>query len=111
MEVSIINYRGLEKYSWGKIMVYFNPGCMGDYDFESIAFYARKRFVEGYDTVSLMQQARSQREKEEIALVCLMDVDEDTISELGLNCRYKNDCPMTNCRTLLRDLIEQELVA
>ena len=47
-------------------MACYNPGCMGNYDFDHIALFARKRFVEGYDTVTLLQQAESQCEKEEI---------------------------------------------
>ena len=51
------------------------PGCLGDYDFDEIVGFARKRFLEGCDTVSLLQQAETQCEKEEIALVSLVDED------------------------------------
>ena len=53
------------------IMVCHNLGCLGNYDFDHIAFFARKRFVEGCNTVTLLEQAESECEKEEIALVCL----------------------------------------
>ena len=53
------------------------PGCLGDYDFDEIVGFARKRFLEGCDTVSLLQQAETQCEKEEIALVSLLSVDDD----------------------------------
>lgn len=86
-----------------------NPRCMGNYDFEHIAHYARKRFVEGFDTVALLQQASSQREKEEIALVCLLDVKEDVIRDLQLSCRHADKCEVTDCRNRLRDLIERDL--
>jgi len=86
-----------------------NPRCMGNYDFEHIAHFARKRFVEGFDTVSLLQQASSQREKEEIALVCMLDVEEDVIRDLKLSCRHAGDCDVTDCRDRLRDLIERDL--
>ena len=36
-----------------------SPDCLGHYDFEHIAHYAKKRFIEGYDTVSLLKQAGS----------------------------------------------------
>jgi len=85
------------------------PGCMGEYDFDHIAEYARKRFIEGYDTVTLMQQASSQLEKEEIALVCLLDVEDDMIKGIKLDCRYDGQCPITNCRNRLRKMIEVEL--
>ncbi len=86
-----------------------NPRCLGNYDFEHIAHYARKRFVEGLDTVALLQQARSQREKEEIALVCMLDVDEGVIRDLQLSCRHADACEATDCRDRLRDLIERDL--
>ena len=53
------------------------PGCLGNYDFDHIAYYARKRFVEGYDTVTLLEQARTEQEKEEIALVAMLDIEDN----------------------------------
>lgn len=84
---------------------------MGDYDFDNIALFARKRFVEGYNTIELMEQATTDREKEEIALVAMLDLDEATVRDLKLFCRYSETCKLTNCRNLLKQLIEKELVA
>ena len=92
-------------------MVCRNPGCLGNYDFDNIAFFARKRFVDGWDTVSLLAQARSQQEKEEIALVCLLDVEDQQIRDLELNCVHAEHCPVSNCRTLLREMIAREIAA
>ena len=87
-----------------------NPECLGEYDFDHIAEYARKRFVEGYDTVTLMQQASSEHEREQIALVCLLDVEEHMAGEnVRVGCRYQDQCPVTNCRNRLREIIEMEL--
>lgn len=58
-------------------MVSHIPECMGDYDFDKIAFYAKKRFVEGCSTIELMAAAKTQRDKEEIALVSLLHVTND----------------------------------
>jgi len=90
-------------------MVCHNPGCMGNYDFDHIAYFARKRFVEGRDTISLLQQAASQQEKEEIVMVSMLDVDEDTVRDLKLSCRYAGECKVTNCRDKLRQMITNEL--
>jgi hypothetical protein len=87
----------------------FNPRCMGNYDFEHIAYFARKRFVEGFDTVSLLQQASSQREKEEIALVCMLDVEQEFVRKLKLSCRHADACEVTDCRDRLKELIERGL--
>lgn len=87
-----------------------NPKCLGNYDFERIAYFAKKRFVEGHDTIALMEQAQSEREKQEIALVSLLDLEEDTVRELNLSCSYDNECKATDCREMLKKLIEEELV-
>lgn len=90
-------------------MVCRTPGCLGDYDFDNIAFYARKRFVEGYDTITLLQQATSEREKEEIALVAMLDVEDDVVQDIGLCCRFAKECEITTCRDKLKKLIEEQL--
>lgn len=90
-------------------MTCHNPGCLGNYDFDRISFYARKRFIEGCDTIALLGQASSDREKEEIALVSLLDVEDDVIRNLQLSCTHASTCKVTNCRTLLKAMIEKEL--
>jgi len=82
---------------------------MGKYDFEHIAEYARKRFVEGFDTVEMLNQAKTRREKEEIALVCMLDVEEEFVRNLQLYCRYAEACVVTDCRDRLKELIERGL--
>lgn len=88
-----------------------NPRCMGNYDFENIARYAKKRFIDGFDTVALLEQAKTAREKEEIALVCMLDVDDNLVQDLRLDCRHADQCKATDCRDRLRKLIEQDLAA
>jgi len=46
-------------------------GCLGNYNLDNIAQFTRKRFIEGFNTIDLMRNARTHREKEEIALVAL----------------------------------------
>ena len=85
--------------------------CLGDYDFERIAHFARMRFIDGIDTVSLMQQASTTREKEEIALVGMLDVEEKVIRDLRLDCRHAEACKATDCRARLKKLIERDVAA
>lgn len=92
-------------------MVCRNPGCFGNYDFDNIVAFARKRFIEGCDTVSLLKQAKSETEKEEIALVCMLDVEDDKIQNLQLSCKYNHDCKVTNCRDKLKKMLEEEMAA
>ena len=86
-----------------------NPRCLGNYDFGQIAYFAKKRYVEGYDTVALLEQARSEREKEEIALVCLLDLEDDKIRDLQLCCTHSHACEVIDCRDKLKEIIEDEL--
>ena len=91
-------------------MVCRTPGCLGNYDFDHIAYYARKRFVEGYDTVTLMNLATSDQEKEEIALVAMLDIEDNIIQDLNLDCIYASECAVTVCREKLKKMIEEDLL-
>ena len=85
-----------------------NPRCMGNYDFDHIAFFAKKRFIEGFSTIELMETAESEQEKEEIVLVCLLDVDNCEIRDLQLSCKYTGQCKTINCRDKLLKMLEGE---
>ena len=74
-----------------------------------MAYYARKRFVDGFNTMALLQMANTQREKEEIALVCMLDVEDGVINDLQLNCKHADRCEVTDCRDRLRNLIQRGL--
>ena len=90
-------------------MTYHNPGCLGEYDFDKIALFARKRFIEGYNTIELLQQAKTTQEKEEIALVASMDIEDSAVENLKLTCRHAEKCQVTNCRKLIKQMIEDDL--
>ena len=85
------------------------PECMGSYDFNRIAFYAKKRFIENCSTMELMQSAESEHEKEEIALVSMLHIDNDQMAELELTCKYASKCKVMECRERLRDMISVEV--
>lgn len=85
------------------------PGCLGRYNFKNIVRFAEMRYVEGVKTLDLLQQARSDTELEEVALVCMLDIKDELVLNIELNCRYARDCKVTNCRNRLRKLIEAEL--
>jgi len=85
------------------------PGCMGNYDFDDIVEFAIRRFVDGFSTIDLLEQASTEREKEEIALVSLLDVEDDNIRDLHLCCKHSAHCKVLDCRARLKRIIEQEL--
>jgi hypothetical protein len=82
---------------------------MGNYDFDHIVFYARKRYVEGISTIVLLCNARTEHEKEEIALAALLDVDDDKIRDLQLCCECTGQCKAIDCRHKLKKLIAKEV--
>jgi hypothetical protein len=90
-------------------MTKHSPGCFGNYDFDHIAKFAKKCFVDGSSTISLLEQARSETEREVIALVCMLDIEDKFVIDVKLDCRYSDDCKVKNCRDKLRKLIETEL--
>jgi hypothetical protein len=73
--------------------------------------FAKRRFIEGCDTVALMKQAKSRQEREEIALVCLLDVDDQKIRDLELCCQHAGRCAVFDCREKLKKMIETELAS
>lgn len=86
-----------------------NPHCMGHYDFDNIARFAKRRFVDRVETLALLETATSRREREEIALVAMLDVDDDVVRDMRLECRYAGQCATTNCRERLKGMIEAQL--
>lgn len=83
-----------------------NVGCFGQYDFNHIVKFAKKRFIDGCSTISLLKQARTEVEREEIALVCMLDIKDEVVLDLQLECRYADKCKITNCRDKIRKLLE-----
>ncbi|MDH5516875.1 MAG: hypothetical protein OEY36_03520 [Gammaproteobacteria bacterium] len=90
-------------------MAHHNPFCLGNYDFDKIAHYARKRFIEGCNTNELLQGAHSLRQRQEIALVSFMDIENDSVENLQLSCQYTEQCKVTTCRSVIKEIIENEL--
>lgn len=83
-----------------------NPGCQGSYDFERVAIMAKKRFIDGIDTITLMQQAKSEQEKQEIVLIALLNVEEQQIKQIQLACPYELSCHVLDCRQRLKTLLQ-----
>ena len=85
-----------------------NPGCMKKYDYDSIAFYARKRYLEGVATIVLLCDAKTEDEKTLIVLASLLDVDDDRVRDLMPGCSHRCQYLMLELRNRLRVMIEQE---
>lgn len=83
-------------------------GCLRKYDFDHIAFYARKRYVEGVSTIVLMCNAKTESDKTLIILASLLDLEDDSIRELRPYCSSQCQRWMFNLRDRLRRMIQQE---
>ena len=90
-------------------MACYVSGCLGNYNFDNIAIFARKRFIEGCNTIDLMRNARTHREKEEIALVAMLDLNDRTVTDLKLDCNHAGTCKVTTCRNRLKKMIKEDL--
>lgn len=90
-------------------MAYINPDCIGHYDFDHIVQFAKMRFIDGHSTINLLLQAKDDTEREEVALVCMLDIDDDTVTNIELNCRYSKWCQVVDCRKRLRSMLEARL--
>lgn len=71
----------------------------------NLTHYAYKRYIENVSTIELMQQATTEQQKEEIALVALLDVKDD----LNINLRYHKTYKNTDKLPQLRIEILQAL--
>ena len=78
---------------------------MGNYDFDRIAVLAVKRYVEGYNTIELLDAATSQREKEEVILVALLHFDDEVLADFNLGCGCHDECSTIACRNRLKNML------
>jgi len=86
-----------------------SPGCARKYDFDHIAYYARKRYVDGVSTIVLLCNAKTDEEKVLIVLASLPDFDDEGIRELRRYCSPECQREMFHLRERLKDMIKREL--
>jgi hypothetical protein len=78
---------------------------MGNYDYDRIAILAIKRYVEGYNTIDLLEAATSQREKEEVVLVALLHFDDEVLDDFNLGCACDDECKTIIYRNRLKNML------
>ncbi|MBE9536993.1 MAG: hypothetical protein IMF07_07400 [Proteobacteria bacterium] len=81
-------------------------GCFCKYSINKLADVARGKFVEHRSTIDLMESAKSETEKDEVAIVSLFDVDDETLVELMKNKLEDERCSVVSCRKMLKRQIE-----
>lgn len=92
-------------------MNYRKSECLGNYNFDNIANSAKKRFIDGYDTIILLAEllatAKTEREKEKILLVSSLELEGNKIKELQVRCRYAGQCSTntSDCVKKLKNIL------
>jgi len=56
-----------------------------------------------------MAAAKTQREKEAIALVSLLHVTDNEIQDIKLSCKHASQCKVKDCRERLINMIAEEI--
>jgi len=84
-------------------------GCLRQCSYEQLAYYARKRYVDGIGTIELLRNARSDEDKSLIALASMLDLDDDRIRELKPYCSRECQSLMFEMRDRLRAMVEDSL--
>jgi hypothetical protein len=59
--------------------------------------------------MDLMRNAKTPREKEEIALVVKLDLNDKTVTDLKLDCKHAGICEITTCRDRLIKILNKSL--
>jgi hypothetical protein len=85
-----------------------NLACIRQIEFDRIAYFARKRYIEGVSTIVLLCAAESESEKTMIVLASLLDLEDDKIRELKPYCSHQCQRLMFDLRDRLKSMIEQE---
>jgi hypothetical protein len=82
--------------------------CIRQVEFDRIAYYARRRYIEGVSTIVLLCAAESESEKTLIVLASLLDLEDENIRELKPYCSHQCQRLMFDLRDRLKSMIEQE---
>ncbi len=56
--------------------------CFGKYDIRELLPIVEKKFVDGLSTVELLKEAQNDEEKDKVAIVALLDLDDETVMNL-----------------------------
>lgn len=83
--------------------------CEANYDFDKVIYFARKKFIDQVPTIELLQSAKTDKEREEICLISLLEVEDAEVRDLLVECKYQNKCSIVNCQQVLKKMIEKEL--
>jgi len=83
--------------------------CFCNYDLDELIELGYKKYVKNIPTVELMKEATSEKEKDEICVISMLDVDDDKLEEVMSDMLEDEKCNVLSCRKLLRRQIRKKL--
>ncbi len=72
------------------------------YDLDELCQLAYRKFVDHIPTVQLMQQAHDRHAREEVGIIALLDVDDDTVVQMMPGLTADERCSVLSYRQMLR---------
>lgn len=87
--------------------MYYKPKlCFCRYRVDELAAFAKTKFIEHRSTIDMMENAGSDKERAEVAIISLFDVDDATLREVMEGKLEDVDCNVVSCRRMLKRQIE-----
>ena len=81
--------------------------CFCRYRVDELAALAKTKLIDHRSTIDMMENAKSDIEKAEIAIISLFDVDDGTLREIMEGKLEDGDCNVVSCRRMLKRQIEK----
>jgi len=87
--------------------MYYKPKlCFCRYRVDELAALAKTKFIEHHSTIEMMENAGSDKERAEVAIISLFDVDDAILREVMEGKLEDEDCNVVSCRRMLKRQIE-----
>ena len=83
--------------------------CFCKYDIDELIHIGRKKYLEKIPTVELMKEATSRKEKDEVCVISMLDIDDEKLEEVMANKVTDKKCNVISCRQMLREQIKKKL--
>ena len=80
--------------------------CFGKYYILEFLPIVQKKFVDGFSTVELLKEAQNDEEKDKVAIVALLDLDDGTVMHMLSDKKNGNeDFDILSCRNWLKKML------
>jgi hypothetical protein len=80
--------------------------CFCRYRVDELAELAKTKLIEHRSTIDMMESAKSDTERAEVAIISLFDVDDVTLRDVMEGKLEDGECNVVSCRRMLKRQIE-----